>query len=228
MKSRGFSLLLGAMISLALLLAAILVPMGNEGLFRRGLTQWVDREALGVTEEELAAFSEETMAYLTGKQETWAPAIPREGIPEGFSTHMAKVRAAFLLARKGMIALALFSVLLLNVLLLKGQPHPGAFWLGAGIPAGLTLLVAAFALMDFDRFWYLLHRVLIPDGIFPAGEPIMQLFPEALFASYLQPVGLMLLAGAVLLGLISGWLRRDGKNTVAASREIPTNFNQLQ
>ena len=38
----------------------------------------------------------------------------------------------------------------------------------------------------------MLHRTLIPDGIFPADELVMQLFPETLFSAYLPPVLLML------------------------------------
>lgn len=40
--------------------------------------------------------------------------------------------------------------------------------------------------------WEMLHRTLIPDGIFPADELVMQLFPETLFSAYLPPVLLML------------------------------------
>ena len=48
--------------------------------------------------------------------------------------------------------------------------------------------------------WGFLHRTLIPDGIFPAGEPVMLLFPESLFAAYLPRIlGLFALFCAVIL-----------------------------
>ena len=48
-------------------------------------------------------------------------------------------------------------------------------------------------------------RQLIPDGIFPADELVMRLFPETLFSAYLPPVMLMLvlmLAAVLVLPLI--------------------------
>ena len=53
---------------------------------------------------------------------------------------------------------------------------------------GLIAALLLWAAVDFNSLWMVIHRVLIPGGIFPAGEPVMQLFPLALFFGYIPAV----------------------------------------
>ena len=62
-----------------------------------------------------------------------------------------------------------------------------------------------WALIDFTSFWEMLHRIIIPGGIFAADEPVMQLFPIAMFQNYLMPIAitfLYLMAVILLLPVI--------------------------
>ena len=63
---------------------------------------------------------------------------------------------------------------------------------------GLLLAVLLWAALDFHSLWMILHRLFIPDGIFSAREPVMQLFPLALFFEYLTPVSMALLIDLVI------------------------------
>ena len=69
---------------------------------------------------------------------------------------------------------------------------------------------------DFSAMWGWLHRTFIPDGIFPAYEPVMLLFPGSLFAEYLPPVltafGLTALAVLGLPPLLRAGYRRFPRN----------------
>ena len=79
------------------------------------------------------------------------------------------------------------------------------YYAGTILPLLLIAGVGLWASLDFGGMWEMLHRTLIPDGIFPADELVMQLFPETLFSAYLPPVLLMLvlmLAAVLVLPLI--------------------------
>lgn len=195
---RGLGAALGAAAVLALVLLSVLLPALNESRFERALLATVNREAVGMSESDLTAFARETIGYLRGQKHRWQPQTPFD-IPPGFQKHMADVRiwvrAAALLA----------AGLLLAVLI--GARHVSGRSVLAGA-LGLLGLIGAllvWAVLGFDSLWMLLHRVFIPDGIFPADEPVMQLFPLALFFSYVGPVAAWLAGlGAAALG--AGWL----------------------
>ena len=78
-------------------------------------------------------------------------------------------------------------------------------WALKGVLAlvGFVALIVLWAAVDFRSFWMVLHKVFIRGGIFPYGEPIMQLFPLELFFQYIAPVCGM---AAVLLSVLCGAL----------------------
>ena len=184
----------GLVLAIVLAITAIAGPATRTGLFVRALIQTVDKARTGVTDEQLAAFGEETMAYLRGEKADWQPQIPTEGIPQSFCEHMAEVRG-WVRALPWLIG----GGLLLTVLLLwAGGFERRSLIAGACTVAGLILAVILWAIVDFHSLWMILHRVFIPGGIFPAGEPVMQLFPLSLFFQYITPVAGMLLVETLL------------------------------
>ena len=87
----------------------------------------------------------------------------------------------------------------------RGGFSTQGYYAGTILPLLLIAGVGLWASLDFGGMWEILHRTLIPDGIFPADELVMQLFPETLFSAYLPPVLLMLvlmLAAVLVLPLI--------------------------
>ena len=207
------SLLAALALMLTALLAAVYYPAVNTRLFENALLGNVDAAALETGADSLRAFARETMDYLTGRRKVWNPQISLRGvsarqfISQDFRSHMANVRRwtrriPTLLEAGFAFALAL--LLFLGVA--KRGIRPGGWYLGAGLPVGLTAAVGVWAYVDFVGMWGALHRALIPDGIFPAGDPVMQLFPEALFASYLPWVlGLFLLLAALIFAMPPVW-----------------------
>jgi len=142
----------------------------------------VNSQAVGMSESALTAFARETMGYLRGERDVWEPQTPF-AIPESFADHMAEVRGWV-----NVLKIALPIGLLLCT---------AGLWLGRDLRAarngmlcmlGLIAAVLLWAVMDFNSLWMVIHRVLIPGGIFPAGEPVMQLFPLELFFNYLPAV----------------------------------------
>jgi len=147
-----------------------------------------------MSESDLTAFARETMAYLRAEQDAWNPVTPF-AIPQSFADHMAEVRGWVDVLK---IALPLAALL-----------AAAGLWLGRDFRAarsgmlcmlGLIAAVLLWAVADFNSLWMVIHRVLIPGGIFPAGEPVMQLFPLALFFRYIGPVVRNLIISLLVLG----------------------------
>ena len=199
-------------------------------IFEAQLFAHVDYQALNTDEESLQSFAQETIQYLTGNQGGWNPQITLSGfpaasfIPQDFRDHMAEVKVWFGNAKVifllGLVAVLVF--LCISMTLGRTRNRKGfslfGYYLGVGIMLLLLLVLGIWIMVDFQNLWLILHEVLIPDGIFPAGEPVMLLFPLALFEGYIPPVigtfGLLLLAVLalpILLSPISQWVATHQK-----------------
>ena len=177
-----FSFAAGFWLVVVLILLSILVPALNPARFEKAVLNTVNPQAVGMSESDLTAFARETMGYLRGEKDAWQPQTPF-AIPESFVAHMAEVRGWVDVLK---IALPLGALV-----------AAAGLWFGRDLRAarngvlcmlGLMAAVLLWAAVDFNSLWMVIHRVLIPGGIFPAGEPVMQLFPLNLFFGYLPAV----------------------------------------
>ncbi len=201
-------LLAGFLGTLLCLLGAVYSSAAREDLFERALLATVDKQAVGVDEASLRAFAEETVAFLMGRKDAWEPSISLygmtadEAIPQSFRDHMRTVRGWAAVAPRLLTGLGLALLLLIVLsLLLGGFCKRGCLW-GVAAAFFLVALVLGWAVIDFDSLWMVLHRALIPDGIFAADEPVMRLFPLSLFFSYVGPVALAFALRLALLLLL--------------------------
>lgn len=193
------SLAAGLLATLSCLAGIAAFLLTDAGLLEAAAVRRVDWRRLGIAEEELRGFARETSAYLGGGARVWAPQVRWVGgvltVPESFTAHMANVRRGaaacriFALAGGGAAALLLLALHRRRGFSLAGYEP------GAALPLMCLLGLGLWAALDFNGMWGWLHRAFIPDGIFPADEPVMLLFPEALFADYL-PAAAGLLVGA--------------------------------
>ncbi|MEA4927486.1 MAG: DUF1461 domain-containing protein [Candidatus Limiplasma sp.] len=187
-------------------------------LFTAGLNATVVAQGR-VSQSDADGFVQTTLAYLTGAAQAWEPTVTLGdhslAVPEAFQTHMATVRGWVLSA--GMllsVGAALMTLLLLAGLWLpaRGARHgwfsAAGFYGGAGLALALLVAVGVWGVADFNGLWAWIHATLIPDGVFPAGEEIMILFPVRLFAGYLLPVALGLGLGTALVLLVPPLIKR--------------------
>lgn len=201
-KQRGafVSCLIAAFV-LALLacVGAVYVNAINVERFQTALVENLDYASLGLNEQSVKSFAEETILYLTDEKAAWEPQITIAGIPassfipQSFRDHMATVKGWVSSATAVFLAGAAVVVTLLTRAVTTSKKRGGGFsaggyYLGALIPLLLVAGVGLWAWLDFDSMWMLLHRTLIPDGIFSAAETVMKLFPLEAFAAYLPPV----------------------------------------
>lgn len=213
-KKRGafWTCLIAGLLLIALALgAAVYYNATKVSLLETGVVDNVDLDAVGMDASSAKSFAVSTLAYLQGTVSSWEPVIVIGDhimpIPDSFKAHMETVRGWFQSATAVLLAgLGIVIVLLGRALIgVKGSKKSsfsiGGYYLGAGIPLALILGIGLWGYFSFDSLWSVLHKTLIPDGIFNAAEPIMQLFPVGLFEGYLQPVAITfaILAGVVLV-----------------------------
>lgn len=175
----------GLMMAACVLVCAVLVPALSTARFENALLRTVNQQALGINDQTLSAFAEETMLYLRGQKPVWQPDVPFP-VPDSFRMHMAEVRFWVQCAPRILLIGAVTAV----VLFLLGGRQKRPAMLGIFTLAVLLLVLIIWAAADFHSLWMILHKTLIPNGIFSANEPVMQLFPLGLFFRYLVPVAL--------------------------------------
>lgn len=184
-------------------------------LFEKALLENVDYAALAMDEDSVRSFAGETILFLTDAQDSWEPRITVAGfpasrfIPQSFRDHMATVKG-WVSAATAVFLCGAAVVIALLAWVLAGSGRRGGFsargyYAGTIVPLLLIAGIGLWAALDFAGLWETLHRTLIPDGIFPADELVMLLFPESLFSAYLPPVLILLvlmLAAVMVLPLI--------------------------
>ena len=209
---------LGALLSLALGLCFTVLAMGyavgvhvtDVDSFRTAVDKALVQTGV-IAGDDAERFAQETIGYLTGRRAAWLTAFSVSGqavaVPEAFTLHMAQVQRWTMVFRYMLpLMIAVFAVLVFLTLLgasaMRARTFaPRSYLLGAVIPVLLAGVVFLWASLDFAGFWKVLHNVLIPGGVFPADEAVMQLFPLTLFEDYLGPIALTFLycLGAILL-----------------------------
>lgn len=199
---RALSFLAGLMLALTAVLFSIAGPALQTARFEKAVRNTVNLQAVGMSESDLTAFARHTMAYLRGETDAWQPRTPF-AIPQSFTDHMAEVRHWV-----DVLKIALPACLMASL---------GCLWIGRSFRAalggmlcllGLIAAVLLWAVVDFHSLWMVIHRVLIPGGIFSAGEPVMQLFPLELFFGYIAPVAGRLAVWMAAVGGLSWVLSR--------------------
>lgn len=195
--------------------ASVYLNAVDRQLFETALLENVDYAVLGMDEDSVRSFADETILFLTDAQDSWEPSITVAGfpasrfIPQSFRDHMVTVKgwvsaatSVFLCGAAAVVALLAWALATSGR---RGGFSTQGYYAGTLLPLLFIAGVGLWASLDFGGMWEMLHRALIPDGIFPADELVMRLFPETLFSAYLPPVLLMLvlmLAAVLVLPLI--------------------------
>ncbi len=212
-RNAFWTCLIAAFLLVALALgAAVYYNATKVSLLTEGIQQHVDLAAVGLTEDSAKTFAVSTLGYLQGQTGEWAPLLVVGDhilpIPDSFKAHMATVKGWFGSATAVLLAGVAIALVLLGRALIgvkgskKGSFSLGGYYIGALVPLVLIAGVGLWGYFSFDSLWNLLHKALIPDGIFSATEPVMQLFPVGLFAGYAKPVALTFaVLAAVVLAL---------------------------
>ena len=159
-------------------------------LFETALLENVDYAALGMGRgTAMRSFAEETILFLTDAQDSWEPSITVAGfpasrfIPQNFRDHMVTVKGWVSAASTLLVCGTVAAVALAGL----GAGHlrpPGRIFKRKGITQERFCRCCSLQGWACGPAWILAAcgrcctATLIPDGIFPADELVMQLFPE--------------------------------------------------
>ena len=204
-RNAFWTCLIAAFLLVALALgAAVYYNATKVSLLTEGIQQHVDLAAVGLTEDSAKTFAVSTLGYLQGQTSEWAPllVVGDHILPfRSFKAHMATVKAGLV-----------YTAVLLAGGHCAGAAGPG-FDRHQGLQKGsfsvggtsrslipLVLIGGGSWGLSFESLWNLLHKALIPDGIFSATEPSCSC-SQGLFAGYAKPVALTFAVLAAVLAL---------------------------
>lgn len=164
--------------------------------------------------------AEHVRAYTTSDDA--APLPERVGGRDGFdasaASHLRDVRGVLVGARRATLAAAAALAALLAWLFASGRRREAALALRAGSLGMLAfaVLVAAWAIADFDAFFTAFHGVFFSAGTwtFPYGTLLIQLFPEPFWAALGGLWVLGVLGGAAVALLAARRLTRSNRGLV--------------
>lgn len=222
MLKQLLAVLLALSLSLALLTGLVWLLGTNAPLMLSLMRRYAPSETTALPDAEYPAMADMITAYLRGDSDTFQLVFDMDGTDylafrSHEQQHMADCRALFVLARQVSLG-ALGLSALLTLLLWRLRHRPGRARKGF-VAALLTLLAlvgaaALWAVMDFDSAFVLFHRLSFTNELWllnPRTDLLIRLMPTAFFMHYAALLGLLWLAGMLLL-LLAGLIhRKEGK-----------------
>lgn len=186
--NKPLSVLLAAMMALALLTGAIAAPILCRPFYYAHIGPLALEERTGLTRDEIKTAYGEMLDYCLGQRPDFSTGVLKWS--DSGRSHFTDVRGLFLLDLTA-LACSLGLLAALAYLIWRGRMRPArllgrgpAFWAGAGL-GGVFLIVAALAALDFERAFVVFHALFFPGKdnwqFDPAQDQIINILPEAFF-----------------------------------------------
>ena len=218
-SSKSLTVFMSIALALALLTAAIAVPILCRPFYYAHIGPLRLEERTGYTREEIKTAFDEMLDYCLGSEEFSTGVLKWS---ESGRDHFTDVRVLFKLDLN-ILACTMGLLAAMAIFIYRGRHQPApllgrgpAFWAGAGLGA-VFLAVGALAATDFDRAFVVFHAIFFPgkdNWLFdPARDEIINILPQAYFRNCAILVLVLLVLGCAVL--IAADLRRSrgrGKN----------------
>lgn len=179
---------------LAILLTAIDVFAVNESFYKTEYKRLNRAEAIGISEEGLNEATSVLLDYTTGDRDDMnvtatIDGISREVFNDREKSHMADVRTLYLTA----IILRNIAVIVASVILLLFILSRRYIWTAYFIKKSMTvfmvilalfLSLGAFAVIDFDSFWIMFHKIFFVNDLWlldPSTDILILMVPSEFF-----------------------------------------------
>lgn len=209
------------LLALALLILAILIAVQwvayDPAFMARELIRLNSPQAVGISEADLMRYIEHTARYLRGAEQdpNFRLVIAGEEgwfLGEREVLHMQDVQHLFSLAKYLAVFLA---IVLVALFILAYRTNKLAQYLhclarGSLLAILMGILSAALISLDFNRSFTLFHLLSFSNDLWlldPATERLINLLPEAFFATAALQTALRAAALLSLLAVLSYWLR---------------------
>jgi integral membrane protein (TIGR01906 family) len=196
------------------LLGASVVPLTIPAFTRLTASRVSLAEDAGLSQERMLEVAEQVRRFVVANDGPTLPATVdgRPGFDEAAVSHLLDVRRVLSAARilTGVLALALAVGLAYEVARKRTERVADALMAGAVCSVVLVVLCAVAAASDFDTFFSAFHGLFFSAGTwtFPYDSLLIRTFPEPFWVSAGAVWGGLVLAGAGVLALVAGVLRR--------------------
>ena len=219
--SKPLCAVLAVLTALALLTAAIAVPILCRPFYYAHIGPMELERRTGLTRDEIKTAFDEMLDYCLGGTEFSTGVLQWS---QSGKSHFTDVRGLFLLDLRVLaISLVLLAAALLYARLAGRAParplgRGFGFWAGAGLGAAF-LLVGGAAALDFDRAFVVFHALFFPgkdNWLFdPRTDEIINILPQEFFRNCAILILALLVLGCAALIL---WDLRRGKKRAVEQR----------
>ena len=170
---------------------------------------------LDMTMEDVMHVTREMMAYLRGDRDTLSVVTTVEGTEQDFFNeqdrfHMREVRDLFiggLNIRTGAAAVALICLVFLVVSKARLRKILArSYQIALGITGAAVLFIGIAAVVDFNAVFVQFHHIFFDNDLWlfdPAEDYMIRMLPEGLFADMVLRIGILFVAGLVVLLIAS-------------------------
>ena len=170
---------------------------------------------LDMTMEDVMHVTREMMAYLRGDRDTLSVVTTVEGTEQDFFNeqdrfHMGEVRDLFiggLNIRTGAAAAALICLVFLVVSKARLRKILArSYQIALGITGAAVLFIGIAAVVDFNAVFVQFHNIFFDNDLWlfdPAEDYMIRMLPEGLFADMVLRIGILFVAGLVVLLIAS-------------------------
>ena len=170
---------------------------------------------LDMTMEDVMHVTREMMAYLRGDRDTLSVVTTMEGTEQDFFNeqdrfHMGEVRDLFiggLNIRTGAAAVALICLVFLVVSKARLRKILArSYQIALGITGAAVLFISIAAVVDFNAVFVQFHHIFFDNDLWlfdPAEDYMIRMLPEGLFADMVLRIGILFVAGLVVLLIAS-------------------------
>lgn len=207
-------------IALAVTLVGLSVLLLLQPAFTRSLSAATSESAAaGLTRAQAQSLAERVRAFVAEKRGALPFTVAgRPGFDAAAVSHLRDVANVMAGAK---IATAVFGGACLAWIFVlarrkRWRELARGLRLGAGLSAGLVVVVGALSLWSFDAVFTEFHGIFFKAGTwtFPYDSLLIRLFPEPFWSTTAAALGAAVLLGAALLALVSvplGRLERKGR-----------------
>ena len=170
---------------------------------------------LDMTMEDVMHVTREMMAYLRGDRDTLSVVTTVEWTEQDFFNeqdrfHMGEVRDLFiggLNIRTGAAAVALICLVFLVVSKARLRKILArSYQIALGITVAAALFIGIAAVVDFNAVFVQFHHIFFDNDLWlfdPAEDYMIRMLPEGLFADMVLRIGILFVAGLVVLLIAS-------------------------
>ena len=202
MMKRIISLTTGLLLALSLsvtALAGILWVLGtSQEIMLPMMRRFAPSEVTQLPDEEYPEVVWMITRYLAGDAKEFQHRYIGDGeLIEAFQPHeqqhMADCRALFRLDRKVLYAGAMLAAVLFGIALSRRRLFKGCI-IGLGLVMAVVAVVAAMAVIDFDRLFILFHRLSFANDLWlldPRTDLLIRLMPIGFFTTYAAILGVI-------------------------------------